>query len=34
MQTLVKFLYPLRNKAFIELESHINEFQDILNKMN
>lgn len=33
MQTLVKFLYPLRNKAFIELESHINEFQDILNKM-
>lgn len=33
IETLVKFLYPLRNKAFIELESHINEFQDILNKM-
>ncbi|MCM1222654.1 MAG: hypothetical protein NC548_50155 [Lachnospiraceae bacterium] len=33
IHTLLKFLYPLRNKSFNEMETYINEFQIILDKM-
>lgn len=33
IHTLIKFLYPLRNKEFSELESYFNDFQSILDKM-
>ena len=33
IHTLLKFLYPLRDKSFDEIESYINEFQSILDKM-
>lgn len=33
IHTLIKFLYPLKDKSFNEIESYINEFQGILDKM-